>query len=216
MSGGPLRVPGARAALTALAAASAALLVAACGASSGPGVAHLSSGNGSAPASSGSAGSAAAGATSAQQKLEAFSRCMRTHGVPNFPEPVEGRFEIAPGTLGGRGKGSGQFRSARGACGKLLPNGGVLSPQQQRERQELVLKVSACIRSHGVPDFPTPTVEGNHVRLNLKRGSGVDLRSPQFQSALAACRGYFGPQGGKGPPGAGTGIGAGGAPAIGP
>jgi hypothetical protein len=54
------------------------------------------------------------------------------------------------------------------------------------------------MRSHGVPNFPTPTFEGHAVRLALKAGSGLDPRSPQFQAAQKACRSYFGPPGSKG------------------
>lgn len=41
-----------------------------------------------------------------------------------------------------------------------------------------------CMRSHGMPNFPNP---GNGPAFGPP-GSGVDPTSPQFQSALQACK----------------------------
>ena len=58
------------------------VLASACGGSASPGVADLGSTTTTANAVSAQAGSHAPG----QQAL-AFTHCMRTHGVPGFPEP---------------------------------------------------------------------------------------------------------------------------------
>jgi hypothetical protein len=192
--------------------ASGALLLAGCGgSSSSPGVAHLRAGTSGANAAneSGAGGSAPGSDAERQQKMVAFAQCMRTHGVPEFPEPAEGHFEVHPGGAGGLHPGSPQFEAAAKNCRKLLPNGGEPTPQQRAQMQERALKFSACMRAHGLPNFPTPTFEGNSARLSLKAGSGLDPHSPQFQAAQRACRSYFGPPGGKGEPGAkGPGPGA--------
>jgi len=183
--------------------------LAGCGGSSDPGVAHLASGDGGTSASPGGDGSAPESTASAQQKLVAYARCMRSHGVPSFPEPVEGAIALHGGPGNGLDPGSSQFKSADRVCRTLLPEGGKPSPQRRKEAEERALKFSACMRSHGVPNFPEPEFQGGGVRLRLKAGpGGLDPRSPQFQAAQKACQQYFGPPGSKGarlapPPGGG-------------
>jgi hypothetical protein len=52
---------------------------------------------------------------------------------------------------------------------------------------------SACMRKHGVPNFPDPDSKGG---LTLNGNSGLDPRSPQFRAAQKACRKLL-PNGGK-------------------
>jgi hypothetical protein len=191
------------------------MLIAGCGGSSSPGVAHLSAAQSPASTSAENGGSSPASNASQQQQMVAFAQCMRSHGVPAFPEPVDGRIALGGGPGSGLDPGSAQFRAAEKACRKLMPNGGEPSPQQRAQMQERALKFSACMRSHGVPNFPEPSFEGNGVRLTLKAGSGIDPRSPQFQAAQQACRSFFGPPGGKGAPG-GPGHSSSGGPPGGP
>jgi hypothetical protein len=115
---------------------------------------------------------------------------MRSHGVPNFPDPGSGGgLSIGPGS--GIDPSSPKFRAAQQACQKLLPNGGQPSPQQRAKMQAALLAFSACMRSHGVPDFPDPTFAGGGARLSLNGGPGSDLnpQSPRFQAAQTACQG---------------------------
>lgn len=191
-----------RAALGPLAISSVALVLAGCGGGSAtPGVAHLGSGGTSSASASdpASGGSSPVSNAERQQKMVAFSQCMRSHGVSDFPEPVEGRLEFHSNGPGpGDKPGSAQFETAAKTCRKLLPNGGEPTPQERAQLQERALKFSACMRSHGVPKFPTPNFERGGVRLALKASSGIDPRSPQFQAAQKACRADFGPPGSKG------------------
>ncbi|MBV9382841.1 MAG: hypothetical protein JO242_19535 [Streptosporangiaceae bacterium] len=62
------------------------------------------------------------GGTPAQNKAAAlkYSSCMRSHGVPNFPDPQpNGGFMI--GANNGIDPNSPQFQSAQQACQKYLP-----------------------------------------------------------------------------------------------
>ena len=43
---------------------------------------------------------------------------------------------------------------------------------------------SACMRRHGVPNFPDPDSKG---RLDISSGLGIDPSSPQFRAAQRAC-----------------------------
>jgi hypothetical protein len=133
------------------------LLVSACGASSSPRVS----------------------AQSAQQNAElAFSRCMRSRGVPNFPDPdAQGNFP--PFSTGVSKQIS---AAADSACRHLLSGGGSTgTPQQRREKLVFALRVAECLRGHGFPTFPDPGGSSQG------KPSGIDLNSPQFQTAETNC-----------------------------
>jgi len=178
--------------------ASAALLVAGCGGgSSSPAVAHLSSSTSGGSSSSGGGSSSPESSASAQQKMVAYSQCMRTHGVPEFPEPTEGKLLLHSSDHNGHVTGlnpeSSQFQAAQKVCGKLAPNGGKPpSAAEQTKMQEKALQFSKCMRSHGVPNFPDPEFRhsgggGLGIRIGRK-GSGIEPNSPQFQAAQKACQ----------------------------
>jgi hypothetical protein len=129
-------------------------------------------------------------------QLVKFSQCMRSHGVPGFPDPQltasGGRGVILNGSPGGINPSSPAFQSAQQQCGKLLPNGGKprggAIPAQAKQQ---ALRYSACIRSHGVPGFPDPQFSGGGMRLQLTPSSGVNRASPAFQAAQKACGSPF-------------------------
>jgi len=75
-----------------------------------------------------------------------------------------------------------QYISADQTCRHLFP-GGVPTPAQNQQALAKELKFAQCMRGHGVPNFPDPTMAGV-VRL----GAGVDPSSPQFQSAQKVCQ----------------------------
>src|SRR5262245_23582699 len=118
----------------------------------------------------------------------AYSACMRSHGVQNFPDPdSKGRIKITSGvSAGGKKTGvdvnSPQFSRARKACDKLLPNGG--RPTAAQEQQQM-MKFAQCMRSHGVPKFPDPKAGG---AMTLGTKSGVDPNTPAFQAAQKSCQ----------------------------
>jgi hypothetical protein len=160
-----------------------ALLTAGCsgGAADSPGLGTPASSS----ASSGPGTAAATGGSSAYKKAVAYAQCMRQHGVPNFPDPLpNGGFGLSPDVTGGtNGQVSPQYQAAEKACAALSPVGS-MSPQQQRQTLSHLLKFSACMRSHGYPNFPDPTVGSDGIVLHIV---GFDRNSPQFQAAQRAC-----------------------------
>jgi hypothetical protein len=134
-----------------------------------------------------------------QSQLVAFSHCMQTHGVPNFPYPN------AQGVFSGAGldQGSPAFQAATNHCNHILPNGGQPTAGQLAQMDTQALKFSQCMRTHGIPDFPDPQVVKGGIAIRLSRSPGkvsdLDPNSPQFQAAQAKCGGPFGGP----PPGAG-------------
>jgi hypothetical protein len=128
------------------------------------------------------------GSGSSASKGLAFSSCMRSHGVPNFPDPnSQGQIDI--GSSDGINPQSSQFQSAQQACQKLMPNGGTPSPAQQAQALAAALKFSECMRSHGISDFPDPNAQGGRIslKINASPGSDINPKSPLFQSAQKAC-----------------------------
>jgi hypothetical protein len=116
----------------------------------------------------------------------AFARCMRSHGVPNFPDPHV--------TTQGGGVGVSQgisaqvaqapaFKSAQAACGKLSPAeaGNSPGPQTAAEHAQSV-KYAACLRAHGVPNFPDPSANGV-----FRVPPAINLQAPAFNNADRDC-----------------------------
>jgi hypothetical protein len=131
------------------------------------------------------------------QQLTKFAACMRKNGEPSFPDPnAQGQISanVDPS--------SAQFQQAQQACRKLLPHGGQPSPAEQQQMRIHALAFSACMRSHGEPNFPDPQFgPGGRVSLKIGRGAGLDPRLPQFQAAQKACQKNF-----PGKPGAPSGA----------
>ena len=92
----------------------------------------------------------ASGSTKGPASTLAHAECMRSHGVPDFPDP--GPIHIDVGTHPDLDPSSPAFVAAQKACLSLQPGGtaGItVSPQMQAA----ALAYSACMRSHGFPKF---------------------------------------------------------------
>jgi hypothetical protein len=124
-----------------------------------------------------------------------YARCMRTHGAPNWPDPnSQGQFLKTHAN-------SAEFSASPSAykdCQHLLPHGGLLTTAELRQIAPLVLRFAACMRSHGITNFPDPVVNSQGVSVNPQ---GLAVHSPQFQAAQQACRKYMNAAGKYFPPG---------------
>jgi hypothetical protein len=143
------------------------------------------------------AGPAAGGPARYQQAL-AYSRCMRAHGVPDFPDP-DASGNIIQHVSGGQPPDNGpRAQAADSTCHHLLPGGGAGGPGVQRRIVNELLQLARCMRAHGEPDFPDPTVggtpgKGNNLSLpgNITlglAGAGIVMSSARFRAAEHACR----------------------------
>ena len=147
-------------------------------------------GGGSAGVASVASTTTTAGTTTAQNGLLAFSNCMRSNGMPNFPDPqryVGGNVKL---TLHQLGSSSPQFQAAMNACNHLLPTNGGSGSQQtaQQQRTQLAdeLSFARCMRSHGVARFPDPTAQGD-LSVELVQAQGIDVHSPAVLHVVQAC-----------------------------
>jgi hypothetical protein len=119
-----------------------------------------------------------------------FAACMRKHGVPNFPDP-NGQGTIHIDSSMGIDPQSPKFQAAQQTCQNTLSNGGQPSPAQQAKVKQRLLAFSACMRKHGLSDFPDPTFSSSGGGFQFNGGeSGSDLNpnSPKFQAARDACQ----------------------------
>jgi hypothetical protein len=62
------------------------------------------------------------------------------------------------------------------------------APPSGRSLYASALAFTQCMRSHGEPGYPDPTVEpGNAVAFKITPGSGINARSAQYRLAHEAC-----------------------------
>ncbi|HWB21664.1 MAG TPA: hypothetical protein VG652_02115 [Gaiellaceae bacterium] len=156
------------------------LLVSGCGGSTAGGVAQLGSATTAAKTNSANAPTTSSQATNVQKML-AFSRCVRQHGVPNFPDP-DSQGQLPALTQQDLGVTKQTSLAAQQACESTLARGGsTATPQQRQEKLAFGLKVAQCLRAHGYPMFPDPT--GSSQALP----PGIDPSSPQFEAAQTTC-----------------------------
>jgi hypothetical protein len=147
--------------------------------------------------------SAKAGASSSSSVASTglkYARCMRTHGVPNFPDPgSSGEVQLSGGT-GGINPNSPAFEAAQKDCGKLLPYGGFGKGPSHASvsAEKTMLAIAECMRAHGISGFPDPTTTRPASMAGLSGALGYDgvyfafpdtlnLQSPAAEQAEKSC-----------------------------
>jgi hypothetical protein len=149
----------------------------------------------SSPAKTGT-GAGPAGGSVTHNEL-AFSRCMRAHGISDFPDPSsQGGIALNGGPGSDLNPSSPRFKAANNACKPLLPPQKAMSPAQQAAAKAQALKYAQCMRAHGISDFPDPNSQGG-IALSPKPGGDLDPHNPRFQAANKACQHYLPGNGGS-------------------
>ncbi len=164
----------ARAAPMTAALAGLALIAAGCGRSSSPGAAG--------------GGSRAGGSSSGVlAEFNAYARCMRSHGISDFPDPTTSPgggvgIQLNGGPGSDLNKHNPRFEAAYQACRSLEPGATSGTPQQTSQKIAAEVKWARCMRSHGLLSFPDPNSQGAFDRRKF------DESAPAFQSASTACQ----------------------------
>jgi hypothetical protein len=125
------------------------------------------------------------------QAADQYSACMRNNGVSNFPDPkvhqngnkVSVMIHMTPAIAN-----SPAFQSAQKACAHFMPGGSANQPTAatvQRQRQ-YALAFAQCMRSHGFPNFPDPTAQGQ-LNPEMVTAAGINLHQPALLHAGLAC-----------------------------
>ena len=159
-----------------MALAALALLVAACSGS---------------PSSTGPGGSSNAGRPGNSQVGINYGNCMRSHGVPKYPDPSSSN-ELANGlpkvSLEQLGVSSSQYQAAQSACAHLLPNAGQQTQSQTQRDLTAMRRYAQCMRSHGVPTWPDPTYDPSAGwGFDLVGVHGFDPNSAQIDNKMDVC-----------------------------
>jgi hypothetical protein len=114
----------------------------------------------------------------------AFSRCLRSHGVPNFPDP-DGSGQLPPDAKSAlRQVSDSVAKAATSACQNLNPAKNPPAPLTAQQEQDY-LRAAACMRSHGITNFPDPTFPGGRVSTRIP--ATIDTGSPQVIQARQVC-----------------------------
>jgi hypothetical protein len=112
---------------------------------------------------------------------------MRSHGVPNFPDPKPGGPSVIPNWINPQAP---AFLSAQKACTKFLGSGTSSSGAGRQSEKVTLLNLAKCMRAHGIANFPDPTTTpppapppGSHTGNAIGIG-GVYLQFPRQSPAL--------------------------------
>jgi hypothetical protein len=121
------------------------------------------------------------------------AQCMRSHAVPNFPDPSPGGPSVIPNWINPQAP---ALKSAEKACARYLGGGGRRGSGSESEKVEL-LNLANCMRAHGLPSFPDPTTSpppapppGSHTGNAIGIGGAylvIPPQSPALKRAAAAC-----------------------------
>jgi hypothetical protein len=152
------------------------------------------------PSSAGSAGSPAAAGSASTPSAVAYSHCMRSRGVPNYPDP--GSNGVPPKADAQQlGVSSSQLQTAQRDCQTLYPATGGSFQQQAQQcymagdcppaivQQVLtqLRKLARCMRSHGVPNWPDPVADSQgQVSFDVS-AQGIPRHSSQIDSQVQEC-----------------------------
>jgi hypothetical protein len=138
------------------------------------------------------------------QKALAYSRCMRSHGVPRYPDPTSNG-NLPKGRSQDFGVSNAQFQAAQRACRHLLPNGGTTFAASLTQclmtgacsaalvHQALTegLRFARCMRDHGVPNWPDPTIDSMGRPSFQVTAAGISIdstRSSWMLSKIGHCQ----------------------------
>ena len=121
----------------------------------------------------------------------AFARCMRTHGVSGFPDPIvkttansASVSQVAPASLAS----SPHFKSANRACAHLEAAAHGSGPHSGGPSKSVLLAFARCLRAHGISNFPDPSGQGQ-LSPTMLSAAGVNVHTQRFFDAGRSCVG---------------------------
>lgn len=135
----------------------------------------------------------------------AYSQCIRSHGVPNFPDPP-GNGQAPKASAQQLGVSGSQLQAAEAACQGLYPDNvgsaGVLTkdslgqceetgdcpPALVQEAMSALRTYARCMRSYGLPNWPDPTIDSEgRPGFDLVHVTGFDPNSSQTSNVMQEC-----------------------------
>jgi hypothetical protein len=143
---------------------------------------------------SGSSGQTGTSAKAGSAAFLQFSKCMRSHGVPKFPDPSSGGgIRVTPGS--GLNPKSPSFQAAQKLCRPKLPGGGPGAIKPTKAEFAAALRFAKCMRTHGLPHFPDPVASvpaggGPIISLHgmvFRPSQAIEPLEPACRQAAARC-----------------------------
>jgi hypothetical protein len=120
-----------------------------------------------------------------QQALVALldlARCIRAHGLPNFPDP-QLHANGVPAFPDSAPRVPPQTQRACAAIANRIPPAYAVTTAVSESDFAKLLQLARCIRAHGVPDWPDPNTLGAFpIDQRLQQGG-----KPLISSAVQAC-----------------------------
>lgn len=113
--------------------------------------------------------------------------CARAHGMPNLPDPVLG--SDGQVTLQGAGKLPTPIPAVQSACAsqlRAIEASGSSDPVESVSDVHALLRVAACMRTHGYPAWPDPNSRGEFHVSSAAAGTPAKMNR-----AVSACNSLF-------------------------
>jgi len=125
--------------------------------------------------------------------VRAVSQCMRSHGYPNFPDPVQdarGTWGFPPSVDGMR---------VTNECTQTVREAKAATRDQDREKVDAATlaklrQYATCMRRNGLPDWPDPTEFGTFKlppSLRPAPGQSRDAGQARFSAQDRACHSFI-------------------------
>jgi hypothetical protein len=127
---------------------------------------------------------------------------MRANGVPKYPDPGSNG-QLPKGDAQHFEVSAAQYQAAEHACQHLLPTGGSFEDQARQcietgdcppalVQQMLTAdrKFAQCMRSHGVPNWPDPTIGSGGAPIFKVSAAGIthsQTHSPPMSNTIMEC-----------------------------
>jgi hypothetical protein len=145
---------------------------------------------------------------SASASAVAYSACMRSHGVPEYPDPEPGG-NLPKGNAQDFGVSNSQYQTAERTCRHLLPSSdtnfiasltqclqtGDCPPAVVQQALTEGRKLAQCMRNDGVTNWPDPTIDSIGRPSFQVTVAGIPIastRSSEMLSKLGRCQNQTG------------------------
>ncbi len=122
-----------------------------------------------------------------------FAQCLRSHGLPDLPDPQVSGGELTWGSDNQAVKdGLSGSQAAQDACRPILdrlPATAHHGASYSAADIQHLIQFAQCLRQHGVPEWPDPKADGTFPL----RGTPLERegKSPRMQAAIQACQQYW-------------------------
>jgi len=116
-----------------------------------------------------------------------FSRCMRSNGVLEYPDPTSSGETDKSKVISARSNaGSSRFDAAVNACKHLLPPSPPgPTPAEVQQVMNGMASFARCMRSNAVPNWPGPFLDVGRPTFDTYN---MNYQAPRISAAIHGCR----------------------------